>query len=246
MLTTNNERNPGFESGIGRGFFSRLATAVASGTLLSGAALAQQMDLSIESFQLIRTGPETVEIQLEYAVAASGGAFAPEFALTIYDAADVPVYEAYVTGTQNPTQCQLNGCNHCTVMSGGVSVSGICGRTIDGFLNCPCFAPFTDGSFQDPNKLIHIEGDETLRAVIDSGNAVVEVNELNNSFTAVVPGWCAGDLNGDQQVDLSDLAMELSVYGSPNPPAGTDLDGDGMVALSDLAAVLSRYGLGCP
>jgi photosystem II stability/assembly factor-like uncharacterized protein len=54
----------------------------------------------------------------------------------------------------------------------------------------------------------------------------------------------AGDLDGDGDVDLSDLATLLAHYGTA---AGAtyedgDLDGDGDVDLADLAALLSVYG----
>jgi hypothetical protein len=53
-----------------------------------------------------------------------------------------------------------------------------------------------------------------------------------------------GDLNGDGQVDLSDLAQLLAHYGTPSGalPEDGDLDGDGDVDLSDLAALLGHYG----
>ena len=50
---------------------------------------------------------------------------------------------------------------------------------------------------------------------------------------------CLGDLDGDGDTDLSDLAILLAAYGST---AGGDLDGDGDTDLSDLALLLSDYG----
>jgi hypothetical protein len=74
------------------------------------------------------------------------------------------------------------------------------------------------------------------------------------SFTLIGGFWagvaespCPADVNGDRQVDLSDLTVLLSHFGMPN--GGTledgDLDGDGDVDLSDLAAMLSRFGSIC-
>ncbi len=48
-----------------------------------------------------------------------------------------------------------------------------------------------------------------------------------------------GDLDGDGDVDLSDLAILLASYGIDD---GGDLDGDGDTDLSDLAILLSNYG----
>ena len=53
-----------------------------------------------------------------------------------------------------------------------------------------------------------------------------------------------GDLDGDGDVDLADLAQLLANYASPSGAtyADGDLDGDGDVDLSDLAALLANYG----
>jgi hypothetical protein len=58
---------------------------------------------------------------------------------------------------------------------------------------------------------------------------------------------CPGDLDGDGDVDLSDLAQLLAHYGMTGVGYGDgDIDGDGDVDLADLAALLSVYGTGCP
>ncbi len=55
-----------------------------------------------------------------------------------------------------------------------------------------------------------------------------------------------GDLDGDGDVDLSDLAEFLGSYGSctgePGYNPAADLDGNGCIDLSDLAELLSHYG----
>jgi hypothetical protein len=59
---------------------------------------------------------------------------------------------------------------------------------------------------------------------------------------------CPGDLDGDYDIDLADLAQLLANYGTAqgaNYEDG-DLDGDGDVDLSDLAALLAVYGTTCP
>ncbi len=57
---------------------------------------------------------------------------------------------------------------------------------------------------------------------------------------------CPGDLDGDGEVGLSDLAIMLSNYGQP---AGSyyegDFNADGLVDLTDLAMFLSYYGDVC-
>lgn len=58
---------------------------------------------------------------------------------------------------------------------------------------------------------------------------------------------CAGDVNGDNQVDLGDLAVLLSHFGTASGAtlADGDLDGDGDVELDDLASLLSQFGSTC-
>lgn len=69
--------------------------------------------------------------------------------------------------------------------------------------------------------------------------AVAYVNEL-------LGGGCAGDLDGDEMVALSDLAILLSHFGLGGAAAADgDLDGDGDVDLADLAALLARFSAAC-
>jgi hypothetical protein len=59
---------------------------------------------------------------------------------------------------------------------------------------------------------------------------------------------CPGDVDGDGDTDLSDLATLLSAYGSvpgdPNWNPACDFDADSDVDLTDLAFLLSDYGCG--
>jgi len=59
---------------------------------------------------------------------------------------------------------------------------------------------------------------------------------------------CPGDLDGDWDIDLSDLARLLSNYGMTGGAsyADGDIDFDSDVDLADLAALLSIYGTTCP
>lgn len=62
------------------------------------------------------------------------------------------------------------------------------------------------------------------------------------------PCFLHGDLDGDSDVDLADLAQLLSNYGITSGAVyeDGDLDGDGDVDLADLAALLAVYGTTCP
>jgi len=58
---------------------------------------------------------------------------------------------------------------------------------------------------------------------------------------------CAGDLTGDNQVDLTDLSIQLSNFGKSAGAAAEqgDLDGDGDVDLADLSLMLANFGAIC-
>jgi hypothetical protein len=91
---------------------------------------------------------------------------------------------------------------------------------------------------------VYISGDDNgLQA---SGDVDATTNASDHAPVVVdfsMPG-ITGDLDGDGDVDLSDLAILLSNYGTlsgANPEDG-DLDGDRDVDLSDLAALLASYG----
>jgi hypothetical protein len=59
---------------------------------------------------------------------------------------------------------------------------------------------------------------------------------------------CPGDLDGDGEIGLGDLAVLLANYGAPSGMTyeDGDLDGDGDIDLADLAALLAVYGTTCP
>ena len=62
----------------------------------------------------------------------------------------------------------------------------------------------------------------------------------------VIP-HCPGDLDGDSDIDLADLAQLLAHYGMTGVSySDGDLDDDGDVDLADLSALLSVYGSTCP
>jgi predicted outer membrane repeat protein len=82
-------------------------------------------------------------------------------------------------------------------------------------------------------------------ATPDTGNGdppIVDMGAYEFQGGAPIPG----DLDGDGDVDLSDLAQLLSNYGMTEGATyeDGDLDGDGDVDLSDLAGLLANYGAG--
>jgi len=58
---------------------------------------------------------------------------------------------------------------------------------------------------------------------------------------------CFGDMTGDNEINLSDLAHLLGSYGQTSGMEyhNGDLDGDGDIDLGDLAWLLGLYGTSC-
>ncbi len=67
-----------------------------------------------------------------------------------------------------------------------------------------------------------------------------------DDVSVYILGPCSGDLDGDGDTDLADLAQLLGAYGSvtgdPEYDPAADLDNDGDVDLADLAGLLGDYG----
>lgn len=75
-----------------------------------------------------------------------------------------------------------------------------------------------------------------------------EVQALGGPRAAGIPrppAGCAGDFDGDNDRDISDLAILLSQFGSTGGTFSADFDGDGDVDISDLALTLSVFGAPC-
>src|SRR5262245_10322732 len=73
--------------------------------------------------------------------------------------------------------------------------------------------------------------------------------ELVGGFWAVpaeiTPPPCPGDIDGDNDVDIGDLSMLLSQFGSTGSGLSGDLDHDGDVDIADLSTLLSNFGVVC-
>ncbi|MCA9292394.1 MAG: hypothetical protein KDA20_01120 [Phycisphaerales bacterium] len=68
-------------------------------------------------------------------------------------------------------------------------------------------------------------------------------NGTSEGWVANLRPPCAGDVTGDNLVDLDDLSTVLFNFGQTTPTG--DADGDGVVDLDDLATVLFNFGNGC-
>jgi len=102
---------------------------------------------------------------------------------------------------------------------------------------------FTVGDFVTPTANVKVR----FEASDLSGGSVVEAGvDAFVVSTLACEDACFGDLNGDNEVNLSDLAALLGNYGMTGAEyEDGDLDGDGDVDLPDLAALLGVYGTTC-
>jgi hypothetical protein len=91
------------------------------------------------------------------------------------------------------------------------------------------------------------DDNDTGRGRIDAYEAV---RAAGGCAGCAVPGRCAGDTDGDGDIDQTDLGNLLAAYGSRrgdanyNPCADFDCDDD--VDQSNLGELLARYGRNCP
>ena len=70
--------------------------------------------------------------------------------------------------------------------------------------------------------------------------------DLSGAEVTVECGVCPEDITRDGFIDLEDLAILLSHYGTVGTLIQGDIDCDGDVDLEDLAVELAVYGTPCP
>ncbi len=89
-----------------------------------------------------------------------------------------------------------------------------------------------------------------MRFTVNDGDPQSIVESAIDAFQVlafVCEDECFGDLDGDDDIDLADLAQLLAHYGMTGMTyEDGDLDEDGDVDLADLAALLAVYGTTCP
>lgn len=129
------------------------------------------------------------------------------------------------------------------IITGGVGQSGSVVLATGSFT-----APATQGAYtfslanSVANVLTAVNTPPQFSPVV---NAPVTLAAPSFSFTVGGGTNCPGDLDGDNDVDISDLSTLLSQFGSTGPGFSGDLDNDGDVDISDLSALLSNFGTNC-
>jgi hypothetical protein len=86
-------------------------------------------------------------------------------------------------------------------------------------------------------------GSSYTLSVEASGRAFINDTTESHASITMFEITCTGDLDSDNDVDLSDLVILLANFGSTSP-AG-DIDGDADVDLTDLTTLLANFGATC-
>jgi hypothetical protein len=86
--------------------------------------------------------------------------------------------------------------------------------------------------------IVRVEG--TSVNVGQQGFGIAVTGEVGEAVTEV----CAGDTNGDNVVNFTDLNTVIGAFGSVKGGPG-DVDGSGIVDFTDLNLVLSNFGADC-
>jgi hypothetical protein len=86
--------------------------------------------------------------------------------------------------------------------------------------------------------------------VVDGGGVNIASDDTDlggNDFYGQCDPFCDGDVNGDTDVNGTDLGRVFSAWGPclPDEPCYADFNGDGMVDSADLGVLLGGWGR-CP
>lgn len=75
-----------------------------------------------------------------------------------------------------------------------------------------------------------------------------EYQMVGGFWNPIISTACIGDLDGNRQVTLQDLANLLAHFGQAGNVTYSDgdIDGNGQVTLQDLAYLLANFGVSCP
>ena len=106
----------------------------------------------------------------------------------------------------------------------------------------PCIGSATD-CCTDSNQNGLCDEDETVGCTFPGAENYNPAATIDNGTCIET---CAGDLNGDWQIQLTDLLDFLLLYGTDcEETCAGDLNGDGQIQLTDLLDFLLLYGTDC-
>ena len=101
------------------------------------------------------------------------------------------------------------------------------------------------GDFTTPTAAVKVRFEASDLGTASVVEAAIDAFSVAG-YICEEPPACFGDLDGDNDVDLADLAQVLGHYGATGASyADGDLTGDGQINLFDIAALLGAYGSDC-
>jgi hypothetical protein len=89
----------------------------------------------------------------------------------------------------------------------------------------------------DLDPTVHPGAPGTQQGIDNNCDGVIDPSEVSS---------CPEDLNGDGQVNTTDLLIFLGSYGCVGTCGAADINGDGYVNSTDLLILLGKYGTNCP
>ena len=150
-------------------------------------------------------------------------------------------------GICNTGQLQLIDCdvlsNLAGTAGGGLQTIGTsAASSIDRTFFCLNLPDNTSGTFTDIGG--NTFGDDcNSNGICDVDEIAAGAEDKNQNGQLDTCELARGDLNLDEVVNASDLAVLLNFWGATNPPAG-DLNGDNIITAADLAVMLNNWGGG--
>ncbi len=205
---------------------------------LNGDGVFEVNDTTKPSRQYVSNGVYPVTLRVTDTNGASGF---DTINLTVFGATTDLADVSPDSGQQNTqVAVTLTGVNLKNVAASDVTVSGT-GVTVIGVA-----APNAEGTSVG-GLILNIDAGAALGfRNITVANADGS-DTLNNAFEVLMGvAPCPGDLDGDNDVDFSDLNILLGNFGQAGAGLAGDLDNDNDVDFADLNALLSVYSTPCP